>query len=67
MLNLIHNYGFMQFYSNDPELIHILEENDIKVYDYEYENFYEYSIRCNHNEIENYIKDNLIKELKNVY
>ena len=49
-------------HSRNAEIIHYLEENHI-IYDNDnYFNFFEESIKCHHNEIVNYVLDNLIEE-----
>ena len=44
-------------YSNNPELIHLIERYDTKMTKYQYETVYKKSIKCHHNEIANYIKN----------
>ena len=47
---------------NNPEIIHLLEENHVIPEDKSYFECYKESIKCHHNNIANYIKDNLIDE-----
>ena len=56
------NLWFYVIHSKNPELIHILEENEIKPPNEDYLVCLEESIKCHHNDIAEYIKDNLIKE-----
>lgn len=54
-------------HSNNPELIHFLEEKQIKPQDdneqdASYENVYEESIRCHNNAFADYIKDNFLDQ-----
>ncbi|KAK8844438.1 hypothetical protein M9Y10_024296 [Tritrichomonas musculus] len=44
-------------HSNNPDLIHILEENHIEPPDNDYERYFIESIKCHHNNIGNYILD----------
>ncbi|KAK8881421.1 hypothetical protein M9Y10_004157 [Tritrichomonas musculus] len=54
-------------HSNNPELIHLLEENKIEPPEKSYSKVLKESIKCHHNNIANYIKSNLINESDNVY
>ncbi|KAK8841091.1 hypothetical protein M9Y10_027932 [Tritrichomonas musculus] len=47
-------------HSNCPEMIHLLEEFDVKPDDMSYEKCLKESIKCHHNEIANYIYENLL-------
>ena len=47
-------------HSNNPEIIQILVENKIKPNDQSYLECFLESIKCHHNDIANYIKDNFI-------
>ena len=49
-------------HSKNPELIHILEENHVNPPNNSYEKCLEESIKCHHNDIANYILNNLIEE-----
>ena len=51
-------------HSNCPDMIHILEENYVVPYDNSYEECFLESIKCHHNEIANYIFDNLLFKIK---
>ena len=46
-------------HSNNAELIHILEENHVKPYDLTFKDCLEESIKCHHNDLACYIRDNL--------
>ncbi|KAK8863518.1 hypothetical protein M9Y10_011204 [Tritrichomonas musculus] len=52
------NIEFYAIHSNNPEFIHILEANHVQFNEY---CFYE-SIKCHHNDIANYIKENYLNE-----
>ena len=52
------NLDIYAIHSNNPEFIHILEANRVKFDEY---CLYE-SIKCHHNEIANYIKENYLNE-----
>ena len=47
-------------HSNNPELIHLLEENNIKPDDATFEECFEESIKCHHNELANYFENNYL-------
>ena len=47
-------------HSNCPEMIHLLEEFDVKPDDMSYKKCLKESIKCHHNEIANYIYENLL-------
>lgn len=47
-------------HSKNAELIHILEENKVKPPENSYEKCLEEAVKCHHNDIAKYIKDNLI-------
>ena len=47
-------------HSNNPEMIHILEENQVTPRDETFEECLEESIKCHHNDIAKYIKENLL-------
>ena len=47
-------------HSNNPELIHILEDNHVLPEDSSYENCFLEAIKCHHNDVANYVKDNLL-------
>ena len=53
---------YYSIHSNNPELIHLLEENKVKPEDETYLKCFEESIKCHHNEIAEYIKDVLMKK-----
>ena len=48
-------------HGNNPEIIHLLEENKVEPDDDTYKECYEEAIKCFHNEIAFYIKENLLK------
>ena len=58
---------YYAIHSNNPEFIHILENNEIEPDDKTYLKCYEEAIKCHHNDIANYIEANLLKqkEIKN--
>ena len=45
-------------------MIHFLEENEIKPKDETYQEVYDESIKCHHNDIANYIQDNYFQSEK---
>ena len=47
-------------HSQNPELIHLLEENDVQPDDISYEKCFQESIKCHHIELTNYIQNNLL-------
>ena len=47
-------------HSNNPEMIHLLERNFVEPDDKTYKKCLEEAIKCHHNKIANYIKDNLL-------
>ena len=49
-------------HSDNPELIHLLEENEVEPPHYSYEKCIKESIKCHHNDVTNYIQSNLINE-----
>ena len=49
-------------HGNNPEIIHILEENRVKPDDNSYLECLKESLKCHHNEIANYIIDNLMEQ-----
>ena len=49
-------------YSNNPELIHFLEDNHIIPYKNSYKLILNKSIKCHHNEISKYFYDNLLND-----
>lgn len=52
-------------HSNNPELIRFLEENHVPPAEYsddDYEDIYEESVKCFHNDIAQYVKNNLLNE-----
>ena len=49
-------------HSNNPELIHLLEENKVEPENQSYETCLFESIKCHHNEIARYIQNNFITE-----
>ena len=52
-------------HSNNPELIHLLEDNDdTKLSEKEYQKCLEESVKCHHNDIANYINDNYINDIR---
>ena len=53
---------FYAIHSNNPEIIHFLEEQEIKPEDETYEKCLEESIKCHHNEIADYFLYNFINE-----
>ncbi|KAK8884540.1 hypothetical protein M9Y10_043654 [Tritrichomonas musculus] len=53
-------------HANNQEMIHFLENNRVKPADRSYEECYEESIRCHHNYIANYIKNNLFKKNRKI-
>ena len=54
-------------HSNNPEMIHLLEESQIQPDDKTYEKCLEESIKCHHNDIANYIQNNSLNESKNSF
>ena len=54
-------------HSKNAELIHLLEENNVEPPNKNFEKCLEESIKCHHNDIANYIIDNLIKEVDKNY
>ena len=60
-------------HSNSAEMIHLLEENDIKPTDKTFKQCCEEAIKCHHNDIAIYIKENLLqakdkfKELNDIF
>ena len=50
-------------HSNNPELIHILEENNINPPDVDYVKCFIESIKCHHNNIGNYILENYLNSM----
>ena len=51
---------FYAIHGKNPEIIHFLEENDVIPIDETYRECFYYSVKCFHDEIANYIQDNLI-------
>ena len=49
-------------HSRNAELIHLLEENGIESEDKTFEECLKESIKCHHNDIANYIKENCLDE-----
>ena len=49
-------------HSNNPELIHFLEENHVLPDDKTYQKCFIESVKCYHNNIAHYIQDNLLKK-----
>ena len=49
-------------HSNNPELIHFLEENHVLPDDGTYQKCFIESVKCYHNNIAHYIQDNLLKK-----
>lgn len=49
-------------HGNNPDIIHILEENHVKPSDKSFKKCLKESIKCHHNEISRYIKNNLMNE-----
>ena len=47
-------------HGRNPELIHLLEENNVKPEDKSFRECLIFSIKCHHNELSNYIKDSLM-------
>ena len=54
---------FYAIHSNNPELIHLLEENH--VIPESYQSIFNESIKCHHNDVANYIKTNYLDEKSN--
>ena len=55
-------------HSKNPELIHLLEENEVKPVDNSFDEVLKESIKCHHNEITDYIIDNLLdKNIEKIY
>lgn len=50
-------------HSNNPEIIHLLEENDVKLESYS--QILNESIKCHHNEVANYIINNYLDKEEN--
>lgn len=57
---------FYVIHSNNPELIHFLEENHIEPKDKSYLECLKESIKCHHNDIAEYIQNCLLEQTKNV-
>ena len=49
-------------HSDNPEIIHLLEENEVKPPNESYEECIKESIKCHHNDVTNYIQSNLINK-----
>ena len=49
-------------HGRNPELIHLLEESGVEPNDKTYEECLKMAIKCHHNDIANYIKENLLDE-----
>lgn len=49
-------------HSNNPELIHLLEENEVEAPNQKYEECFLESIKCHHNDIARYIEDNFLQD-----
>ena len=54
-------------HSNNPELIHLLEENQVEPPNDSFKTCLKEAIKCHHNNIANYIIDNLIKENDEIF
>lgn len=52
-------------HGRNPELIHLLEENNIKPSDKSFEECVDEAIKCHHNEIANYLQNNYYNNEKN--
>ena len=47
-------------HSNNPEMIHFLEDNNVSPVDRSYKECFIESVKCHHNDIAHYIQDNLL-------
>ena len=59
-VNLTPSLWLYSIHGNNPELIHLLEENQIDPEDKSYENCFKESIKCHHIEISNYLQYKII-------
>ena len=49
-------------HGNNPDIIHLLEEDNIKPENDSYDNCFIESVKCHHNSIAKYVKDNFLNE-----
>ena len=56
---LSHSLWYYAIHGNNPEIIHYLEENHIGT---DYEICYKESVKCHHNDVADYIKENYSKD-----
>ena len=63
-VTLTSSLWFYAIHSNNSELIYLLEENNVKVPSNSFEVCLLEAIKCHHNEIAEYIQDNLINNFK---
>lgn len=61
-VKMFESLWFFAIHGRNPEIIHYLEESNIKLIDKIIKKCLKISIKCHHNEISNYIFDNLVTE-----